>query len=199
LLLRVDIDFPYPRQIQNYLNLLFGLKFRGYLNNAKALCRLLNEYGCTALWFPTILTPPDKEFLDLIDAGKHEVGCQVIWHQSEIKKLQTKIKKEIRFFVVHGTGTPINKLLWRRLHLPSIKSEDVIRIGVDVDIDKLCYLHSPNTILKMFKKLKKEIIVITHPTYLNRRSVLSKKGPTFETFRLLLENGIKFENDIYKN
>jgi len=111
----------------------------------RKLCRLLNEYECTALWFPTILTPPDEELLDLIDAGKHEVGCQVIWHQNEIKKLQTKIKREIKFFVVHGTSTPINKVLWRRLRPPSIKSEKVIRVGADVDLDKLCYLHSPNT------------------------------------------------------
>jgi len=54
-------------------------------------------------------------------------------------------------------------------------------------------------ILKMFKRLKEEVIVITHSTYLNRRSILSKKGPTFKTFHLLLENGIKFEKITYKN
>jgi len=150
--LRVDIDFAYSRQIQNYLNLLFGLKFRGYLNNAKALCKLLNEYGSSATWFPTILTPPDKEFLDLIDAGGHEIGCQVIWHQREIEKLQRRIKREIRFFVVHGTSGLINKLLWRRLTQPSIKSNKVLRLGSDIDFDKLCYLHSPNTILRIFKE-----------------------------------------------
>lgn len=35
--LRVDIDFPYPRQTENYLNILFGLRFKNYLEDSKTL------------------------------------------------------------------------------------------------------------------------------------------------------------------
>lgn len=72
------MDFPYPRQTQNYLNLLLGLKFKNYLADSKTLCKLLNKYDATATWFPTILVTPDREFLDLLDEGGHEIGCQVI-------------------------------------------------------------------------------------------------------------------------
>ena len=192
--LRVDIDFPYPKQSQNYLNLLLGLKFRNYLEQSKMLCRLLNKYNATAIWFPTILVAPDSELLKLLDEGGHEIGCQIIWSENEVKKLEALLGRKIRFYVIHGTSTLINKILWRRLYPPSIKSKEIIRFGGDIDFDKLCYWHSPSEILKMFKKLNSKTVVVTHPTYINRRSFLSKKGPTFKALSLLLKEGIKFES-----
>jgi len=70
--LRVDIDFPYPRQTENYLNILLGLRI---IWKIRRLCRLLNRYNVTATWFPTILVIPDMELLDLLDEGGHKIGC----------------------------------------------------------------------------------------------------------------------------
>jgi hypothetical protein len=191
--LRVDVDFPYPRQTQNYLNILFGLRFRDYLEDSKTLCELLNRYNASATWFPTILVIPDRELLDLLDEGGHEIGCQFIWRESEIERLRSELGREIRLYAIHGTGTLINKVLWRRFRPPSIRSKEVVYVRDDVNFDKLCYRYSPSEILKMFKKLSPKTMVVTHPTYINRRSVLSKKGPTLEMFSLLLENGVAFE------
>jgi hypothetical protein len=69
-----------------------------------------------------------------------------------------------------------------------------VKVGFDINFDKLCYEHSPYEILEMFKKLSPRTIIVTHPLYLYHRSILSKKGPTLQAFSLLLENGIKFEN-----
>ena len=191
--LRVDMDFPYPKQTQNYLNILFGLRFKNYLEDSKTLCRLLNRYNATATWFPTILVIPDRELLDLLDEGGHEIGCQFIWRESEIERLETELGREIRLYVIHGTGTLINKVLWRRFRPPSIKSKEIISVRDDINFDKLCYRYPPSEILKMFKKLSPKIMVVTHPTYVNRQSILSKKGPTLKVFSLLLRNEVRFE------
>lgn len=187
------MDFAYPKQTHNYLNILFGLKFKNYLEDPKTLCKLLNKYDATATWFPTILVIPDKKLSSLLDKGEHEVGCQVIWRESEIQRLETELGREIKFYVIHGTGTLINKIVWRRFHPPSIKSKKVKCVGGNINLDRLCYLYSPSEILKMFKKLNSKTTVVTHPTYINRRSVLSKKGPTSETFSFLLKSGVRFE------
>jgi len=191
--LRVDIDFPYPRQTENYLNILLGLRFKNYLEDSKTLCRLLNRYNATATWFPTVLVIPDRELLDLLDEGRHEIGCQFIWRESEIERLRSELGREIRFYAIHGTGTLINKVLWRRFRHPSIESKELVCIRDDINFDKLCYRYPPCEILKIFKKLSSKTMVVTHPTYMNRRSVLSKKGPTSETFSFLLKSGLRFE------
>lgn len=191
--LRVDIDFPYPRQTENYLNVLFGLRFKNYLEDSKTLCRLLNRYNATATWFPTILVIPDRELLDLLDEGGHEIGCQFIWHESEIERLEKELGREMRFYVIHGTGTLVNKIIWRRFRPPSIRSKEVVCVRDDINFDKLCYRYPPSEVLKMFKKLSPKTMVVTHPTYMNRRSVLSKKGPTYKVFSFLLKNGVTFE------
>jgi len=191
--LRVDIDFPYPRQTENYLNILFGLRFKNYLEDSKTLCRMLNRYNATATWFPTVLVIPDRELLDLLDEGGHEIGCQFIWHESEIERLRSELGREIRFYVIHGTGTLINKVLWRRFRPPSIKAKEVVRVGIDTNFDKLCYRYPPSEILKVFDKLDPNTVVVTHPTYVNRQSILSKKGSTLKVFSFLLKNGVTFE------
>jgi hypothetical protein len=197
--LRVDIDHPYPGQFQNYISILLGLsahkrlRFKNYLEDSKNLCKLLNQYNATATWFPTILVIPDEELLSLLDKGKHEIGCQFIWHKSEMVRLERELGRKIRLYVIHGTGTPINKLIWRRFRPPAIKSKEIVSVGFDINFDKLCYGHSPYEILKMFERLSPKTIVVTHPLYINRQSILSKKGPTLEAFYLLFENGITFE------
>ena len=197
--LRVDIDHPYPGQFQNYISILLRLsahkrsRFKNYLEDSKNLCKLLNQYNATATWFPTILVIPDKELLSLLDKGTHEIGCQFIWHKSEIVRLERELGRKIRLYVIHGTGTPINKLIWRRLRPPAIKSKEIVSVGFDINFDKLCYRHSPTEILEMFKKSSPKTIVATHPLYMNHQSILSKKGPTLEALSLLLKNGITFE------
>jgi hypothetical protein len=191
--LRVDMDFPYPKQAQNYLNLLLGLRFRNYLKDSKTLCKLLNRYNANATWFPTILVIPDRELLDLLDEGGHDIGCQFIWRESEIERLETELGREIRLYVIHGTGTLINKMLWRRFRPPSIKSKEIVSVRDDINFDKLCCWYSPSEILKMFRKLSPKTMIVTHPTYVNRRSILSKKGPTLKMFSFLLKNGVTFE------
>jgi hypothetical protein len=197
--LRVDIDHPYPRQFQNYISILLGLsahkrlRFKNYLEDSKNLCKLLNQYNATATWFPTILVIPDEELMNLLDEGPHEIGCQFIWQETEIGRLEREIGRKIKFYVIHGTGTPLNKLIWRRFRPPIIKSKQIVKVGFDINFDKLCYRRSPSEILAIFRKLSPKTIVVTHPLYINHQSILSKKGPTLETFRLLLKNGITFE------
>jgi hypothetical protein len=197
--LRVDIDHPYSGQFQNYISILLGLsvhkrlRFKNYLGDSKTLCKLLNKYNATATWFPIILVIPDRELLNLLDEGQHEIGCQFVWRESEIDRLERELDRKIKFYVIHGTGTPLNKIIWRRFRPPTIKSKEMVSVGFDINFDKLCYRYSPYEILKMFKKLSPKTIVVTHPLYMNRRSIPSKKGPTFEAFSLLLKNGIIFE------
>jgi hypothetical protein len=198
--LRIDMDHPYHGQFQNYVSILLclsarkRLRFKDYLEDSKILCQLLNKYNATATWFPTILVIPDRELMNLLDEGHHEIGCQFIWRESEIGKLERELGREIKLYVIHGTGTRINKMIWRRFRHPAIKSREIVKVGFDINFDKLCYGRSPYEILKMFKKLSPKTIVVTHPLYLNHRSILSKKGPTLEAFSSLLENGITFES-----
>jgi hypothetical protein len=154
---------------------------------------LLNEYDVTATWFPTVLVAPDGELMRLLNQGHHEVGCQFIWRESEISKLEREIGRKIKFYVIHGTGTMVNKMIWRRFRHPAIRSKEIVKVGFDINFDKFCYGRSPYEILKMFKELSPKTIVVTHPLYLNHQSILSKKGPTLEALSLLLKNGIKFE------
>jgi len=197
--LRVDIDHPYPEQFQNYISVLFNLsthkrlRFKNYMEDSKTLCKLLNQYNSTATWFPIILVIPDRELMNLLNKGHHEIGCQFIWQESEIGKLERELSREIKLYVIHGTGTLINKLIWRRFRHPTIKSREIMKVGFDINFDKLCYEHSPYEILRMFKKLSPKTIIVTHPLYLYHRSILSKKGPTLQAFSLLLESGVRFE------
>ena len=197
--LRIDIDHPYSGQFQNYISILLSLsarkrlRFRNYLEDSKILCKLLNKYNATATWFPTILVIPDRELMNLLNEGHHEIGCQFIWRESEISKLERELGREIRLYVIHGTGTRINKMIWRRFRHPTIKSREIVKVGFDINFDKLCYGNSPHEILKRFKTLSPKTIIVTHPLYINHRSLLSKKGSTLEALSLLLENGIVFE------
>jgi hypothetical protein len=131
--------------------------------------------------------------MNLLDEGHHEIGCQFIWRESEIDKLEGELDREIKLYVIHGTGTRINKMIWHRFRHPSIKSKEIVKVGFDINFDKFCYGHSPNQTLEEFKKLCSKTVIATHPLYINHRSLLSKKGSTIEALRLLLENGIVFE------
>jgi hypothetical protein len=197
--LRIDIDHPYSGQFQNYVSILLclsahkHLRFNNYLEDAKILCKLLNQYNATATWFPTIVVTPDKELMNLLNGGQHEVGCQFIWRESEIGKLEKELGMKIKLYVIHGTGTPLNKMIWRRFRPPTIRSREIVKVGFDINFDKLCYGHSPNEILELFQKLSPKTIVATHPLYLKHQSILSKKGPTLDALQLLLKNRITFE------
>jgi len=113
------------------------------LEDSKTLCKLLNRYNATATWFPTILVVPDRELLDFLDEGGHEIGCQFIWRESEIERLEAELGREIKCYVIHATGTLINKVLWRRFRPPSIRSKEVVSVRDGKNFDKLCYRYPP--------------------------------------------------------
>jgi hypothetical protein len=154
---------------------------------------LLNKYNATATWFPTILVIPDKELMNLLQQGHHDIGCQFIWRENEIAKIEKELGTKIRLYVIHGTGTRINKMIWRRFRHPAIKSKEIVKVGFDINFDKLCYNHSPQEILEKFRKLSPSTVIATHPLYINHRSLLSKKGRTLQALSFLLENGIAFK------
>lgn len=114
--------------------------------------------------------------------GRHGIGCQFIRCEGEIERLATELGKEIRFYAIHGTGTLANEILWRRFRPPSINSKEVKGVGADINFDKLCYRYPPSEVLKVFKKLSLKTIFVTHSSYVNRRSILFRKGPTLEVF-----------------
>ena len=79
--LRIDVDYPYPSRLKSFLYTALNVNIsKDYLKNAKVIAQMINESPkkVKAYWFFTPKTIPDRELLDILDRGRHEVALHVV-------------------------------------------------------------------------------------------------------------------------
>jgi hypothetical protein len=167
-----------------------------YLENCKIIAKLINESSreIKAFWFFTPYTIPDKELLNLLDSGKHEIALHVANHPfAEWKCLEEKTGRKVRFYTVHGTERLLGKLLWRRqLHknkadIPDNFPLQSFYVYPTFSLDVACYAFSENNVFEKAKVayLNGEVVHF-HPEWLFNRGLFNHRGPVYNTLMKLL-------------
>lgn len=117
--LRIDVDYPYPSRAKNILQVALRSKRQGrdYLKNACIIARMINESpkDVKAYWFFTPYTIPDKSFLVMLNPERHEVALHLVTKPiEELKNLESKTGRTIKYYTIHGTEGGFARWLWQR-------------------------------------------------------------------------------------
>lgn len=118
LIVRIDVDRPYGKNpiarhvLSRVSSDLFFPRVEafGYLRELKDILMLLNEHQAPAYVFFRQCTLPTPEIMELLDAGKHEIGLHLENSRSfetfarEKAVLEQHIGRKVRSFSKHGSG-----------------------------------------------------------------------------------------------
>lgn len=118
LIIRIDVDRPYgrrplPRHLLSRLSsdLYFPkIAALGFLAELRTMLTWLNEAGASAYVFFRRCTLPCRPTLDLLDAGRHQIGLHLENSRSratfgeEIKILERHIARRVLAVSKHGSG-----------------------------------------------------------------------------------------------
>jgi hypothetical protein len=118
LVLRIDVDRPYGRRpvVRHLLSRLGSdlyfprVEGFGYLAELQTMLGWLNREGAQAHVFFRRCTLPSLPILDLLDAGRHEIGLHLENSRSfgtfleELMILERHIGRKVQAFCKHGSG-----------------------------------------------------------------------------------------------
>ena len=194
--LRIDVDYPYPSRFRSFIYTALGLKMgNDYLKNSKIVARMINESAkeVRSYWFFTPKTIPDKELLELLDNGRHEIALHIANDPyRELKLLEESTRRKINYYTIHGTARSLARMLWKRwkTKTPKVPSDfplqsfhQVPTLGLDI----LCYVYDTEQAFKIAESyVKREYVLHLHPIWLFQRGKLNRRGPFYETFRRIL-------------
>jgi hypothetical protein len=196
---RIDVDYAYPSRTKSFLYTYFNKHSSNrYLEYSKLLANFINlsRADVKAYWFFNPKTFPDETLLKLLDNDKHEIGLHVINDPlKELEALKAVVKKNIRYYTIHGTSRLLGQIVW---HRKLGQKQAVIPEGFPLKsfhdyptcgIDSLCYIYTTdnvlNYIMKFIKKYDQSVISI-HPEWLLCRGRINHRGPYVEVLRSLL-------------
>jgi len=201
--LRIDVDYPYPSRIRSFIYTAFGVKFgKDYLKNSKIIARMINESpkNVRAYWFFTPKTIPDLELLSLLDNERHEVALHVANNPSEeLKLLEERTGKKLRYYTVHGTARFFARMMWRRWNYkaPSIPKDFPLESFYKFKtrgLDVICHSYSIEQSTKIAEHaVANGYVLHIHPIWLFQRGKINYRGPFYETLRRILGVDEEFE------
>jgi hypothetical protein len=196
IILRIDVDYPYPSRIRSFLYTSLGIRTsKEYLKNSKIVARMINESPreVKAFWFFTVKTIPDKELLALLSTDRHEVALHVVNDPlGELKILESSTGRKIRYYTVHGTARLAARVMWGRWRgrAPVIPKGFPLKSFHEfptVGIDSLCFSTSPDQVSRIAKDyVEKGYVLIFHPIWLFQRGKLNQRGPFYPAFKKIL-------------
>ena len=195
--IRIDVDYPYPSRARSFVYTAFGIRAGSdYLKNSKIVARMINESPreVRAYWFFTPKTIPDKQLLDLLNNGRHEIGLHIANNPySELKLLRESTGRKIEYYTIHGTSRLIARIMWKRF---TVKTPDVPEgfplksfhqfptFGLDI----YCHYHGTKQAVEVVnKQIEEGKVLHIHPIWLFQRGRLNHRGPYYETLRTILE------------
>lgn len=196
IVLRIDVDYPYPSRIRSFLYTAFSLRTGSdYLKNSKIVARMINDSPeeVKAYWFFTPKTIPDKELLTLMDNGKHEIALHIVNDpNSELRLLKKLTGREIRYYTFHGTARLLARIMWKRFKAktPAVPAEFPLQSFhqfAKIGLDSLCYACTPEQAIKISRSaIAKNHVIHIHPIWLFQRGKMNHRGPYYEVFRSIL-------------
>jgi hypothetical protein len=199
--LRIDVDYPYPSRIRSFIYTAFGMKFgKDYLKNSKIIARMINESpkDVKAYWFFTPKTIPDTELLRLLSNDRHEIALHIVNNPyEELRLLEGKTGRKIRYYTVHGTSRFFARMMWKRWNYkaPPIPKDFPLKsfyqfktLGLDVT----CRARAQATKIAEHATANGQVLHI-HPIWLFQRGKINYRGPFYETLRRILEVDMELE------
>jgi hypothetical protein len=201
--LRIDVDYPYPSRIKSFIYTALGIRFgRDYLKNSKIIAGMVNESPkeVKAYWFFTPKTIPDVELLRLLDNDRHEIALHIANDpHRELRLLEEKTGKKVRYYTVHGTSRFFARIMWKRWNYkaPTIPRDFPLEsfyqfrtLGLDV----VCYSYPTEQAKKIAEQAAADGQVLhIHPIWLFQRGKINYRGPFYETLRRILGVDKEFE------
>ncbi|MGB9741199.1 MAG: hypothetical protein ACP5IM_00145 [Candidatus Bathyarchaeia archaeon] len=201
--LRIDVDYPYPSRIRSFIYTALGVNFGGdYLKNSKIIARMINESPkeVKAYWFFTPKTVPDAELLKLLNNSKHEIALHVANNPyKELKLLEEKTGRKIRYYTIHGTARLFARIMWKRWNYkaPPIPKDFPLEsfykfktLGLDI----ICHYYNTEQATKIAEYATANGHVLhIHPIWLFQRGKINYRGPFYETLRKILDADKEFE------
>ena len=200
--LRIDVDYPYASRTKSFLYVAFRIKnskSRGYLKLSRIIAQMVNESPkqVKVYWFFTPFTIPDQGMLELLNPEKHEVALHVATDPfKEWKILEKKTNCKIQYYTIHGTQRVLARLLWGRKldqarapipqNFPLKSFHDRPELTMSIDRDR--YLNGYEALIKQTQDwIEQGVIMTLHPDWLFRPSKKTKRGPTYDVLKTMLE------------
>jgi len=196
--MRIDVDYPYPSRIRSFLYTTVGIRTRKqYLKNSKIVAEMINKSSkdVRAYWFFTPKTVPDKELLQLIENPKHEVALHVVNDPyKELRNLEQRTGKKIRYYTIHGTARLLARIMWRcKSKAPKIPEDFPLQSFhrfPTTGIDSLCYLYPAEQAKLMTEDaIRNGNVIYFHPIWLFQRGKLNHRGPFYHVLKGILNDG----------
>jgi hypothetical protein len=204
MLLRIDVDYPYPSRFRSFIHTALGIKFgNDYLKNSKILARMINESPkkIKVYWFFTFSTIPDRELFRLLDNEKHEIALHVVKNpEEELKKLEKSSKQRIHYYTIHGTARLLGRVIWGRWKskTPWIPSTFRLKSFHDYKafgLDGLCFTYGTEGALKKANSyLENGKVLYFHPIWLFQKGKLNHRGPFYRALKTILDVDNEFED-----
>lgn len=170
---------------------------REYLRNPKIVARMINESTreVKAYWFFTPRTIPDKELIEMLDNPKHEVALHIVNDPyTELRNLEQKTGKKIKYYTIHGTARLLARIMWRRKSkAPKIPEDFPLQsfhqfptTGIDI----LCYLYPAEQAKRMTEDaIRNGNVIYFHPIWLFQRGKMNRRGPFYHVLKEILNDG----------
>jgi hypothetical protein len=207
IVIRFDVDYPYPSRLRSIFYVLRRGKKEGkdYLRNAKIIAKMINESALEikAYWFFTPYTTPDQELLELLNPQKHEIGVHVaVDANAELEVLEKATKRKIEYYTIHGTERLLGRLIWGRKRSQAkveVSKEVPLKSFHDfaqftVGLDRLAYDHPLEKVLEAANNtIVMHNILHAHPEWLFQKGKFNHRGPYYEELRRILEVDKEFD------
>lgn len=203
LILRIDVDYPYPSRLRSFIYTFLGLRFgRGYLRNSKIIAGMINESPryVKAYWFFTPKTIPDMELLKLLNQERHEVALHIVNEPyKELQLLEEKTGRKINYYTIHGTARFLARLMWRRWRFKSPPIPEGFLLQsfyqfTSFSLDVICHVYPVEYAVKIAEDAAAAGQVLhIHPIWLFQRGKINHRGPFYEVLRRILAVDADFD------
>lgn len=198
--LRIDVDYPYPSsRSRSFLCVALGIKRRDskdYLKNAKIIAKMVNESPkqVKACWFFTLYAIPDKELLSLLNPDRHEIGLHVAKNPvKELKILEDKTNRKLKYYSIHGTSNLLSQLLWKRkpgqkqAKIPNDFSLKSFHDFTTTSLDRRIFQVGLGSVKVEAKNwIAQGTVISIHPEWLYARGEKNRRGPFYEALKMIL-------------
>jgi hypothetical protein len=168
---------------------------KNYLKNAKIIARMINKSPkeVKAYWFFTPKTIPDRELLNMMDEGRHEVALHVANKPyEEMQLLEKATGRKLRYYTIHGTARLLARIIWKRWkakapEIPENFPLESFHQFPTFGLDWFCHVNNTAKSVRIArKKINEGEVLHIHPGWLFQRGTMNHRGPFYETFRRIL-------------